>query len=132
MRSLRYNTCSALVASDQHAHCMQRSVLTESAVPGRSTGFPCRRQYLHCMIAISIQTYMYTYTSVIQTPKLRAFQATGHTLNPVLYRILDVTVRPCSKQRLTHLDSTSHGGMVQWSFAKLEAHARNNSTGKSS
>ena len=30
----------------------------------------------------------------------------------------------------THLDSTSHGGMVQRSVAKLEAHARNNSTGK--
>ena len=52
------------------------------------------------------------------------------TLNPVLYRILDVTVRPCSEQRLTHLDSISHGGMVQRSVAKLEAHARNNSTGK--
>ena len=39
--------------------------------------------YLHCMIAISVQTYMYTYISVIQTPKLRVFQATGKTLGGV-------------------------------------------------
>ena len=26
-------------------HCMQRSVHTESAGPGHSTGFPCPRQY---------------------------------------------------------------------------------------
>ena len=35
------------------------------------------------MIAISVQTYMSTNTSVIQTPKLRAFQATRKTLGEV-------------------------------------------------
>ena len=53
------------------------------------------------------------------------------TLNPVLYRILDVTVRPCSEQCFTHLDSSPEtDGFMQRSFANLEAHARNNSTGE--
>ena len=49
MRSLRttVHTCSALVISDQHVHCMQHSVHIESAGPGHSTGFPCPRQYFH-------------------------------------------------------------------------------------
>ena len=54
------------------------------------------------------------------------------TLNTVLYHILDVTVGPCSEQRLTHLEGTGPGGIVQWSVATLDADARNNSTGNSS
>ena len=50
----------------------------------------------------------------------------------VLYLILAVTVGTCSKQRLTHLQVTTTGGMVQRIVAKLEAQERNNSTGTSS
>ena len=35
---------SALIASDQHVHCMQWSVRAEGAGPGQSTRFPCPLQ----------------------------------------------------------------------------------------
>ena len=81
---------------------------------------------------IKVKEQMIVCTFIIQC-KHRTGLSWLITLNvTVLYRILDVTVGPCSEQRLTHNKFTTIGGIVQRSVATLDAHARNNSTGKSS
>ena len=73
------------------------------------------------------------YRSFIVQCKHRKGLSWFTTLNvTVLYLILDFTLGPSSDQRLTHLEFTTIGGLVQRSVATLDAHARNNSTGKSS
>ena len=79
---------------------------------------------------IKVKEQMIVCTLIVQC-KHRTGSSWFMTLNvTVLYLIYDVAVRPCSEQRLTHIDFTFTGGIVQRSVATLDAHARNNSTEK--
>ena len=81
---------------------------------------------------IKVKEQMIVCTLIVQC-KHRTGLSWFITLNvTVLYLILDFTVGPSSDQRLTHLEGTSPDGIVQRSVTTLDAHARNNSRGKSS